>query len=195
MEQAGGIFVAVVGASGVGKDAILLGAQPFFSDYPYYFPQRFITRPSDAGGEAHQAISLHDFAVKNASQEFCLSWRAHGLSYGIGAEALEHARGGGCTIVNLSRTVIAGLQSRFSNTVAIEIAARPDTISARLNDRDRETSTELANRRKRQIAPGWAGKAPVYTIHNDGKLEDAVEQFVTLIADLSGHTASTGTIA
>ena len=51
-----GCLIAVVGASGVGKDSLMEGARQMLSDC--HFVQRIITRPADAGAEDHIAASL-----------------------------------------------------------------------------------------------------------------------------------------
>ncbi|MEL7428594.1 MAG: hypothetical protein AAFN43_01215, partial [Pseudomonadota bacterium] len=70
-----GIFFAVVGPSGAGKDTILEAARPrLLSSGDFYFPTRFITRPADAGGENHKSISNVDFVKAVREDRFSLWW-------------------------------------------------------------------------------------------------------------------------
>ena len=56
-KQRGTLFL-VVGPSGAGKDSLLAGAQNVLQyDSSIVFARRCITRPSDAGGELHAAMS------------------------------------------------------------------------------------------------------------------------------------------
>ena len=80
------MLVLVVGPSGAGKDTLLEAARQALADDPRFrFVRRVITRPADAGGEAHEAVTAEEFAAR----EFALQWQAHGLSYGIPADAIE----------------------------------------------------------------------------------------------------------
>ena len=76
-----GAFVAVVGASGVGKDALLSYARER-SGPRVGFPRRTITRPPGPG-EDHDPVTEEQFALARDDGAFALCWQAHGLRYGI----------------------------------------------------------------------------------------------------------------
>ena len=97
----GVMLICVVGPSGAGKDTLLDAArQALADDRRFRFVRRVITRPADAGGEAHEAVTEAEFAAR----DFALQWQAHGLSYGIPAAAINDVA---VAVANVSRTVIA----------------------------------------------------------------------------------------
>ena len=82
-----GPLVYVMGPSGAGKDSVLGRARAMLSiDLPVVFAHRYITRPVDAGGENHVALSHAEFALRRAHGLFAFHWQAHGNDYGIGLE-------------------------------------------------------------------------------------------------------------
>ena len=81
-----GVLFLIVGPSGVGKDTLIESARETLAqDSQFVFARRVITRPAEAGGEAHEAISEADFHRAEETGAFMASWRAHGLAYGIRA--------------------------------------------------------------------------------------------------------------
>src|SRR5258708_1339198 len=126
------MLVLVVGPSGAGKDTLLEAARRALADDPRFrFVRRVITRPADAGGEAHEAVTEEEFARR----AFALQWQAHGLHYGIPAETIV---GGPVVVVaNVSRTVVADAARRFPTRV-IEVTAPVEVLAARLAARARE---------------------------------------------------------
>ncbi len=112
------MLVLVVGPSGAGKDTLLDAARRALAGDPrFHFVRRVITRPADAGGEVHEAVTEEEFAAR----DFALQWQAHGLRYGIPADAIE---AGVVSVDNVSRTIIADAARRFRVRV-IEVTAPP----------------------------------------------------------------------
>src|SRR5271165_1721482 len=98
------MLVLVVGPSGAGKDTLLDAAQAALAGDPRFrFVRRVITRPAEAGGEAHEAVSEAEFTAR----AFALAWQAHGLRYGIPDDIAVDLAAGRVVVANVSRGVIA----------------------------------------------------------------------------------------
>lgn len=139
------------------------------------FPRRFITRPTEAS-EDH--IPLDEKAFDERAAEFALSWRAHGLAYGIpGSISGELARGVH-VVVNVSRSVVTEARARFAPVRVIEVTAAASVRAARLSARGRENKAEMGTRLERQTA----FDADVVVV-NDGPLYAAVAQFLAALRE------------
>lgn len=183
-----GVFFAVVGASGVGKDTVLGGARDRLAgNTAFAFPQRYITRPEDAGGENHLALSEPDFQQMLDSGGFCLSWSAHRLHYGLSRHITADLRNGTHLVCNISRTSIAEAKSVFDRLEIIEITADRATIAARLRSRGRESAADVTARQARQVAD-WRAGHDVHTIRNDGAAQDAITAMTGLLLRLSAQS-------
>jgi ribose 1,5-bisphosphokinase len=166
------MLVLVVGPSGAGKDSLLNGARTAFRGDPRIsFARRIITRPADPDGEDHEPVTEAEFAAR----AFALSWSAHGLQYGIPAEAIAKAP---VVVANVSRGVIAGAITRFPVRV-IEVNASPDILASRLTSRGREDADDVARRLARTAA--IPDGAEFETVLNDGTLAEGVEKFVAAL--------------
>jgi ribose 1,5-bisphosphokinase len=167
------MLVLVVGPSGAGKDTLIEVARLALRDDPrFHFARRVITRPADAGGEAHEAVTESEFAMR----DFALQWQAHGLRYGIPIESLERAP---ILVANVSRTIIAEAATRFAVRV-IEVTASPSVLAARLAGRGRETAADVAARLARTIE--LPARVPVETVVNDGSLQEGVARFLAALS-------------
>jgi ribose 1,5-bisphosphokinase len=167
------MLVLVVGPSGAGKDTVLgLARQALAGDPRFRFVRRVITRPADAGGEDHEAVSEAVFA----NRAFALRWQAHGLHYGIPLDVIDDLARGIVVVANVSRGVIAEAADRFPVRV-IEVTAPPDVLARRLAERGRETADDVAKRLARDVS--LPGHVPVDTIVNDKTPAEAADRFVT----------------
>jgi ribose 1,5-bisphosphokinase len=174
------MLVLVVGPSGAGKDTLLDAARARLAgDARFRFVRRAITRPADAGGEAHEAISETDFSAREAAGDFALCWRAHGLSYGIPTDIAEDIARGRVVIANISRGVIADAMRRFPVRV-IEITAPPAILAARLAARGREGAADVANRLSRHVA--LPEGVEIVQVMNDASPEEGVARFVAALS-------------
>ena len=179
---AAGTMVVVVGPSGAGKDSVMAyAARHFADDARLGFVRRVITRPADAGGEAHQAIDAESFRRLEAEGGFTVSWDAHGLSYGIPGETHAQLASGVTLVANGSRSALPAFADAYPRLKVVLITARPDVLAARLAARGRE-SAEAVARRLERAAPEIVVAADTVVIDNSGPLEAAGEAFVSFIA-------------
>ncbi|MBX9701143.1 MAG: phosphonate metabolism protein/1,5-bisphosphokinase (PRPP-forming) PhnN, partial [Acetobacteraceae bacterium] len=124
-----GRLVAVVGPSGAGKDTLLAGARAALAgDASVRFVRRAITRPANAGGEDHRALTEAEFAAELAAGGFALHWEAHGLRYGIPRGIKTDLAAGRVVVANLSRAVLAEAEARYPLLV-LEVTAPPAVLA------------------------------------------------------------------
>jgi ribose 1,5-bisphosphokinase len=169
------MLVLVVGPSGAGKDTLLDAARAALANDPRFrFVRRVITRPADAGGEAHEAITEEEFARR----PFALQWQAHGLLYGVPADIIADLARGIVVVANVSRTVIARAAQCYATQV-IEITAPPEALAARLAMRGREDVADVAARLARTVA--LPATVPVETVMNDATVEAGVARFLAAL--------------
>jgi phosphonate metabolism protein PhnN/1,5-bisphosphokinase (PRPP-forming) len=173
------MLVPVVGPSGAGKDTLLAVARVALAgDGRFVFPRRAITRPAEAGGEEHEALSEAAFAARAAAGGFALRWRAHGLAYGIPRAIEDELLAGRVVVVNLSRTVIAEAAARYPTRLVV-VSAPPDLLAARLAGRGREDAADIAQRLAREVAlPACVASVEVV---NDGDVASGVARLVAAL--------------
>ncbi len=166
------MLVLVVGPSGAGKDTLLDNARQVLRDDPRFrFVRRAITRPTEAGGEDHDAVSTEQFAAR----AFALQWRAHGLDYGIPADIIDDLNRGIVVVANVSRGVIAAAAARFVVQV-IEVTAPPAILAQRLAARGRETAADMAVRLARSVP--LPRDVAVDTVVNDATPAEGAARFL-----------------
>jgi ribose 1,5-bisphosphokinase len=173
-----GTFVAIGGASGVGKDTLISHArQHLGSDPRVYFVRRTITRAPGAT-EAHISVDDARFAQRAAAGAFAITWEAHGLHYGLPRDIDEAIAANRVVVANISRAVLPQLKRRYANVLAIEITASRATLRDRLNDRNRETPEQVAARLARSPAKAdadWLG------LDNDRPLAVSGAELISLL--------------
>jgi phosphonate metabolism protein PhnN/1,5-bisphosphokinase (PRPP-forming) len=176
-----GVLFLVVGPSGAGKDSLIDGARRALGGDPRFrFPRRAITRPADAGGEDHEALSPAAFEAAQAAGAFALCWSAHGLRYGVPRAIEPDLAAGASVVVNVSRAILAEAAARFDPARVIHVTVPPEVLARRLAGRGRETPEDVAARLAR-AATALPDGPPVRTLANDGGLEDGVRRFVALL--------------
>lgn len=187
-----GVFVAVVGPSGAGKDTVIGYARALFADESRLeFVRRVITRPSDAASEDHDTLADAAFVEAEADGAFAISWEAHGLRYGLPADVDWSVANGHVAVANVSRAIIPVLRERYANLAIVEITASPDVLAERLAMRGRESRGEVLARLARSVSVTLTGPG-VTSIDNSGARELAGERFAEILrkamafSDMSG---------
>jgi ribose 1,5-bisphosphokinase len=167
------MLILVVGPSGAGKDTMLSLARVALVDDPRFrFVRRVITRPAEAGGEDHEAVSESEFKKRS----FALSWQAHGLHYGIPPDIAQDGARGIVVVANVSRGVIAEAAERFPVRV-IEVTAPLEFLAQRLAARGRETAADAARRLSRDVS--IPADVAVDRVVNDRSPGEAADRFIS----------------
>ena len=189
-----GVFVAVVGPSGAGKDSLISYARRRLGgEGAIEFVRRVVTRQSDGATEDHDSLAEEEFSAAEARGEFALSWRAHGLSYGLPARVDRGIESGHVMVANLSRAAIPALNRRYANVVIVEVMADPEILASRIAGRARESAGDVASRLARQARID-AGDATVVRLDNGGALEIAGERLVDLLRRALARAAIAGAV-
>lgn len=179
-----GKLVYVMGPSGAGKDSVLDRARALMPPgTPVVFAHRYITRPAGAGGENHVALTDSEFEMRRRQGLFAFHWLAHGNAYAIGAEILRWRALGLTVVVSGSREHFAQAGGIDDGTVPVLITAPAERLAARLARRGREDAGAARARLQRAKAHEIDDRRLV-TIVNDGALDSAAGEFVSLLARL-----------
>lgn len=183
-----GVLVLVVGPSGAGKDTLIDAARQVLRDDPRIrFARRVITRPAEAGGEAHEEATQEDFATRR----FALAWMAHGLLYGIPEAMADDVIAGRVVVANVSRAVIAEAAARFSVRV-IEVTAPPAVLAARLAARGREDAAARDARLARTVP--LPADVPMETVLNDASPAEGAARFLAALSRARTGAPPAGTV-
>jgi ribose 1,5-bisphosphokinase len=178
-----GTLVYLMGPSGSGKDSLLRYAREHLGhESGVCFAHRYITRPADAGGENHIALSPAEFQARLRARLFALHWQSHGLHYGVGLEVNQWLARGLTVVLNGSRTHLEAARLNYPELLPVWVQVSPDLLRQRLEQRGREDASSIEHRLQRS-QPGQLPAPPsrAQVIANEGALADAGEHFVALI--------------
>ena len=169
------MIFAIVGPSGAGKDTLIRGvlkARPELR-----LVRRVITRPTEAGGEDFEGVTHEDFAHRQTSGDFAMTWDAHGLSYGIPTAEVD---GPGDVIFNGSRAALPVAARVFPGLAVILVTAPPIVLAARLAARGRESAQDIRARLTRAAFEMPEGIA-FQTVVNDQSPEIGIRRLLALL--------------
>jgi len=176
-----GLFVAIVGPSGAGKDALIRGLRARLGEADgVVYARRVVTRRADAF-EDHDTLEESKFLLARERGRFALSWAAHGLHDGVPCEVDARVRDGCAVVCNVSRAVVVDVRRRYPKSLVVLVTARLETLAARLAARGREGGEGRRERLDRAFA-AEAAFEPDATIDNDGALDEAVARLGDLVA-------------
>jgi ribose 1,5-bisphosphokinase len=180
----------VMGPSGAGKDAVLGRARALLpADTSVVFAHRYITRPPEASGENHIALSEQEFAMRRAHGLFAFHWQAHGNHYGIGREIHAWRKAGLTVVVSGSREHFQNVAGIDPDTYPILITAPAERLRDRLAARGREDQAAAALRLERSDAYD-VHDPRLITIMNDGLLDAAAGILVMALATFRSAPAA-----
>lgn len=170
--QVMGMFVAVVGPSGAGKDTIIASLSQRLPPDRFFFPRRIITRHPDP---TENSLYLSDdaFLSNKVAGEFLLTWEANQLHYAIPRVAGEELELGRHVIANVSRNVIPALRALLPRVLVVHVTAHKEILQERLQRRGRELSDMQLERLDRGLRLDAHVKADV-RIENNGQPQEAV---------------------
>lgn len=180
----GGQLILVVGPSGAGKDALIERAKLAFADNKnFVFARRIVTR--EAKAEDHDTMAPDSFDKSETQGDFLLSWRAHGLAYGLPANLREDLAAGRTIIANVSRGIILQAEELGFPVCVLHITADPVILAARIAGRGRETMSEIRARVERAAPLQWRS-AKIYEIRNEGSIDQGASLFIEAIMNCEG---------
>lgn len=194
--EAAGVFIAVVGPSGAGKDTLMRMARDLLRTRPAgtetLFARRVVTRPADASLEDHDTLDEAAFAAAKLAGRFAVTWTAHGLDYGLPVEVDEALAAGSVVVANGSRAALGALSDHFENMIIVQITAPREVLAERLVARGRETRTDVLARLERAtIVADIPGSI---VIDNAGAPEDAARKLVAVIEKAAARAALSGLV-
>jgi ribose 1,5-bisphosphokinase len=175
-----GVFVAIVGPSGAGKDSVIRGlSERLTARDGVVIARRVVTRPSDAY-EDHDTLDEAAFADAEEAGRFALSWSAHGLRYGVPVAIDGAIAEGKIVVCNVSRAAVAAVRRRYARSRVVLVTARPEILAARLAARGRE-GTEGRRERLERAGVSEAAVEPDVVLDNNELLTTTVERLLIQI--------------
>jgi ribose 1,5-bisphosphokinase len=178
-----GRLIYVVGASGSGKDSLMRYSRERLAGNPnVLFAHRYITRPADAGGENHVALSPDEFEARERARLFAMCWQSHGHEYGIGIEINQWLALGITVVVNGSRDYLQQARRRYPELLPVWVKVSPEVLRRRLEARGRESADLIEARLARNKIMSEPAAGGI-VISNDGPLPEAGEALVAAITD------------
>ena len=176
-------LIYIMGPSGCGKDTLMGEARRVLpAEKPVVFAHRYITRPSDAGGENHVALSRSEFALRQARGLFALTWESHGFAYGVGREIDLWMERGLNVVLNGSREALPVAVRTYSDLLPVLVTVPEDVLRQRLGGRGREDAADMERRLARarmsvQEIPG------LVRFDNSGPLAERGQALADLILE------------
>lgn len=174
-----GLFLAVVGPSGSGKDTIIEALCKQLPNIKRV--KRYITREQQkAGGEDSYNIDFDTFGKLERDGGFAFSWSAHHLKYGLPITIFDEINVGKSLIANISRSILDQLSDKFEYYEIILITASDKILAERLEKRGRESKAQIEERLARSSFTIPNGISPLI-LRNETTVEDAVSKIIASI--------------
>ncbi|RCS25867.1 phosphonate metabolism protein/1,5-bisphosphokinase (PRPP-forming) PhnN [Phyllobacterium salinisoli] len=184
-----GVFVAIVGPSGSGKDTILSYARERVQHRPeFHFVRRVVTRAAAGDAEEHDTLDERAFAAALESGAFSLHWDAHGLRYALPKSVDHHVENGSVVVANVSRSLLRDLGSIYANVTVVHLSASPEVLARRLAMRGREDASDIEERLRRS-AKAVAELDAAVMLDNSGPVEIAGNRFIAILEKAAAFAA------
>ena len=140
-------LIYIMGPSGCGKDSLMAEARLRLPiEAPVVFAHRYITRPSDMGGENHVTLSRAEFQLRLTRGLFALTWESHGFAYGIGREIDIWMEAGLSVVMNGSREALSRAVMAYPELLPVLVEVPEEVLRQRLGARGREDAGEIKAR-------------------------------------------------
>ncbi|MBO3275690.1 phosphonate metabolism protein/1,5-bisphosphokinase (PRPP-forming) PhnN [Pseudomonas schmalbachii] len=176
-----GRLIYLMGPSGSGKDSLLLAARDALAARGCRIARRVVTRSKKADGEDAHAVSETEFAALEQANGFAMSWRAHGLSYGIPRIIDQWLAEGYDVLVNGSRAYLREARRLYPELLGLLLTVSPDILRQRLLQRGRESLAEIDARLARNAAFARGLDGSVVMLDNSASLDCTVGRLLTLL--------------
>ena len=176
-------LIYIMGPSGCGKDSLMGSARSLLpAGAPVAFAHRYITRPADAGGENHVALTRAEFQMRLNRGLFALSWESHGFSYGLGREIDLWMTQGLSVVMNGSRQALPAALRSYPDLLPVLVTVSEELLRQRLAGRGREDAQELERRLARARLD--VGEVPgLVRFDNSGHLAERGRALANLILE------------
>lgn len=133
-------LIMIAGPSGAGKDTLIrMAADILKAGSRLHIARRAVTRPVNAF-EDHASLDRDTFETRERAGHYALSWRAHGLAYGIPKDEL--LKPDALVLASVSRTVIEAARTLWPDAATVLITAPPDVLATRIATRGRDSSAK-----------------------------------------------------
>ena len=164
--MASGRLIYLIGPSGAGKDTLLWEASRRLSHRGNVrFPRRVITRPRDQRGddvrELYEWADEARFRSREMHGDFLVTWRSHGLAYGLPGSIREDLADRRDVVVNGSRGALDRARAAVERIQPVYIWADANTLAQRLRQRGREDEADI----ERRIAAMERGAGRIFRPH------------------------------
>lgn len=171
--------VLVVGASGVGKDSLIIEAQKMLeNDKRFLFIKRYITREA-IEEENHFFVDNEAFETLEKNNHFVATWSSYTSKYGVPYSEFKVLANDSVFIVNVSREIIGKFEKKFKNVITLNIKTNKKNITKRLLSRGREDAVEI-ERRVERVDMQFTAKNIIH-FDNTLPLEESSKEFIHLL--------------
>lgn len=172
-----GRLVYLMGPSGAGKDTILQGVSRLMGSRAL-LAQRIVTRAPGFADDGTLAVTEPEFLQMEQVGLLAMSWRAHGLAYGILRHIDERLSAGQDVLINGSRGYLPTALERYRTLMPVLVCVKPQLLQERLRRRGRESEAQIQARLVRNAAMDDIPKrclSRLVRIDNSQRPSDAVQ--------------------